>query len=298
MRVYLVKYYAYYSPKYGYVFPIGQISINGSEVFLDREQALRFAQEEINDKVTEIKDRLDDDNIREWVDVDKLDDECYGIKSGIMIQERDTEDTSVKVDWQYLRDGTLTGRYVWQGGSRYGAEYGAGYDFRPGDESPEAGTEFQAGAFVKPIRRSRFDDDILYVIASQPTKRNPPELWENIYTIVGIDQNGYWMHEHFHENDLEPYTGDVPENYLLLSKICKNEVNLRVGRLKEIFGTAFTEDEIVKRLLAKNNMTEDSVDTGELLRLMLEKGALDLSNKASWRTAGQCTKGSCTETNL
>ena len=255
MRVYLVDYCAY-DDIYGEL--VDCQSLDNSAVFTNFENALEFAKDEID----------------YWMN--KYSSDTRRVHGSIKISERDTEDEELKIDWNYDCEGQLLERIVWDM---------CGYDIRPGDEKPEAGTKFKVGDLVclgsygKP-----FD---VCVVASTPKKKEPPELWENHYTLACLDQHyGFWSHIHTHESELKEYSGHLPDGYDLLIKLYKKEFKISLRRLKEIFGEALTGDEYAQSIIERDHLEDDSTDTGELLLLMLQNGALDIRNRVThWREA-------------
>ena len=257
MRVYLVT-YDVYEDLYGEL--MREESLYNSVVFTDFEMALTFAKTDIEN----------------WLERHKPDSEY--ISGSIKIMERDTEDEDVNIEWYYDLHGNLCERLVWDM---------CGYDVRPGDEKPEAGTKFKIGDIVELKQSCNNMKSNIYVVAGTPFKREPPQLWENYYIIDGIDQgNGYWHHEHAHESEIKHYSGKLPDGYALLSKLYKKEINISLRRLKEIFGKTLTANKYAQGEIASKNLNDDSTDTAELLLLMLYENALDIREKViPWRKA-------------
>ena len=255
MRVYLVRYCAY-DDIYGGL--ISCENLDGSAVFTSFENALDFARDEID----------------HWIG--KYSRDASLVRSSIKISERDTEDEELMIDWEYDRQGRLLERIVWDV---------CGYDIRPGDEKPEAGTKFKVGDIVS-LRSGRSEPDIC-VVASTPKRKEPPELWENYYTLVCLGMNyGFWVYMYIHESEFEEYFGPIPDEYALLSKLYKKEIKISLRRLKEIFGEALTGDEYARSIIERDHLEDEDTDTGDLLLLMLQTGALDIRSRViPWREA-------------
>ncbi|MCH5188074.1 MAG: hypothetical protein J1F63_06685 [Oscillospiraceae bacterium] len=256
MRVYLVKYHVY-EDIYGRLMDQG--SLRGSVVFADRERALEFAKGEIGDWLRDSKPRPGH------------------IWGGITITERDTEDDALKIEWWYDHSGRLKERLVFD-------ENECGYDIRPGDELPQAGTRFKKGDIVELMGGCPGN---VYVVAGTPLKPEPPRLWENIYAVACIEEcGGYWCHGHVHESEMKKYSGELPDGYDILSKLYKDEFRISLRRLKEIFGEHLTGNGAAQAVIKRRGLSDDSTDTGELLLCMLQSGALDIRGSVtSWRKA-------------
>lgn len=259
MRVYLVTYDAYVD-LYGKL--MHQDSLYESVLFTDFEMALTFAKTDIEN----------------WMERRKLSSRY--VSGGIAIRERDTEDENVNIEWYYDLHGNLRERLVWDA---------CGYDIRPGDEKPEAGTKFKMGDIVVWERNCPNRKSNVYVVAGTPFKRELPQLWENYYNIAGIDEDdGCWYHEHAHESELKPYSDELPDGYALLSKLYKKEINISLKRLKEIFGKTLTDNEYVQQEIESKHLSDDNTYTSDLLLQMLYEGVLDIREKViPWREAAK-----------
>ena len=275
MRVYLAKFEIYEDiygddlcdPHYG------------SEVFIDFNRAHKYVKNEI--------DRWLKENGFKNKKGNKDKNELSGEFS---IIERDTEDEDLEIYWEFDFDGFCIERLVMDF---------AGWDDRPGDELPGAGTKFNEGDFViikKKIHAKKYilnDRNKLYIVGAQPGKRTEPRpvtegavnfnvRWENHYRLEYLDEQGYFGHDHVHESELELYTGEVPLNYQILRKIFMGEVKITLKRLKDFFGDFITEDATIQEYIIKE-LTDDSTETDDLIYHLLSMGKIILPPKPLYR---------------
>jgi len=144
-----------------------------------------------------------------------------------------------------------------------------GYMHLPGDEKEDAGTKFKVGDFVTitgtfgildqndntrnsvmTLGENMDDTQVLtshkgnysdvFVVMGVPGKKNEskiPDEWENMYTVVFIDDKFLYDHSHPHELQIRPFEGEIPEDHplWLLRKLAKDEIKLSDELWEDIF---------------------------------------------------------------
>ncbi|ERJ12507.1 hypothetical protein [Haloplasma contractile] len=114
-----------------------------------------------------------------------------------------------KIVWDFNLQGDLLSRNIY-------VDDNCSYDIRPDDLNANAGTKFKIGDIVKDNKNK--ENKKLYIITACPSKEIKP--FSNYYNVGYICDNGYYdygVHNHFHEEDIDLYTGEVSEPIKWLS---------------------------------------------------------------------------------
>ena len=69
----------------------------------------------------------------------------------------------------------------------------------------------------------------------------------------------------------------------VLRKIYMGDAQITVSRMKEVFGTAFTENEYILKTIERDGLSDDQLVPVQLLSIMLECGNLMLPSKPTYR---------------
>ena len=273
MKVYFAK-YEIYEDVYGDLCDPSY----GSFVFTDFDKAHEYVKERIDYWLEKYRESNKKDCY--------YDDWDRDVRCEFTIQEMDTcEDASRFFEWRFYYDGTLKDRYRCEGAFGM-SEY-------PGDDLPGAGTKFTEGEFVvnkdEVHRRWHKSFDVIkevYCVSTIPGPR--PDKgdkyfysWENIYELYS--DKGFWDHVHCHESEIERYNGEVPLGLQIMQKIFLGEAHITVGRMKEVFGTDFTENTFIKRRIEDENLNDDSPAPPGFLLTMYGFSHLGLSSKPTYR---------------
>jgi len=160
----------------------------------------------------------------------------------------------------------------------------------PGDELPSAGTKFAKGDFVvikgEPYPGTRKE---IYLVGGQPGERpgrpdRSKEPWENVYYLERITDSGYYDHTHYHESELELYTGEIPLGLQILRKINSGEAQITVERIKKIFDSLTEqEEEVVEKIIKSHSAGGESRAPAELLGYIFACGYLILPGNPTYR---------------
>jgi hypothetical protein len=86
---------------------------------------------------------------------------------------------------------------------------------------------------------------------------------------VYLTKEGYAYFYKLKESFFEPYTGEVSENLATLRKFLLGETKINLRRIKEVFGANIAEDYDIKRIIERENLTDESTDTASVLRALL-----------------------------
>ena len=73
----------------------------------------------------------------------------------------------------------------------------------------------------------------------------------------------------------------------VLRKIYMGDAQITVSRMKEVFGTAFTENEYILKTIERDGLSDDSMVPVQLLSIMFECGNLILPSKPTYREIAQ-----------
>lgn len=98
--------------------------------------------------------------------------------------------------------------------------------------NPQAGTKLRKGDIVKIKKNQEYSfKDKLHVVTDVPHKKENQEFFENTYDVI-VNHNNYDEGCHvdvFHENELEPYTEELPEDspIVFLSQYFKRQIKLK-----------------------------------------------------------------------
>jgi len=249
MRVYLAE-YEIYKDDYGDLCN----PQNGSAVFLDLDDAYKHTLDEINGFIS---DREENRTEREDYEFE------YG--GYFRITEKDTEDDSVNIEYRYHLFGNLASRFVQRGDYMY-------------LDMPETKGDFKEGDIVRMKDRTDPDESELFVVRSMDRRGNG--------SVVSLDNKGYYVNlVRVNKQHLLPYTGEVPENINVLSKIFKGETNISLKRLKEFYGENFINDITPPGCIPHelDDITDDSTDTAPFLVYLIRTRQLALPNAPVYR---------------
>jgi len=248
MRVFLAE-YEIYKDDYGDLCN----PQNGSAVFLDLDNAYKHTLDEINGFIS---DREENRTERE--------DYEFSYDGYFRITEKDTEDASVNFEYRYRLNGNLASRLVQRGDYMY-------------LDMPETKGDFKEGDIVRMKDRTDPDESELFVVRDMDRRGNG--------SVVSPDNEGYVNLVRVHKQHLLPYTGEVPENINVLSKIFKGETNISLKRLKEFYGENFIEDITPPCSIphSHDDITDDSTDTAPFLTSLIATHQLALPNAPVYR---------------
>ena len=272
MRVYLAK-YDIFEDFYGELCE----PYCDSKVFTDFGKARQFLKDSA-DCWLKLNEYIKDDG-----ELNEGDKEIQNVSFDITIIERDTEDEGIETDWHFDYKCELKWGYE----KTHGRE---GY-FYPGDELPGAGTMFSIGDFVTRKESDKYSlrqEPKVFLVTGAPGKRGEDTEegragWENTYTLEYVTEHGYWEHAHEPEYWLKTYTGIIPTGLNIMRKIYMGEAKITVKRLREVFGSAFTDNEYVKRDIERLGLNEESLAPADLIKMMLYEGELILPNNPTYR---------------
>ena len=112
------------------------------------------------------------------------------------------------------------------------------------------------------------------------------DMWRENGSIVSLDNEGYYVNlVRVSKQHLLSYTGEVPENINILSKIFKGETNISLKRLKEFYGENFIDDITPPGCIPHEleDITDDSTDTTPFLVYLIRTRQLALPNAPLYR---------------
>jgi len=140
------------------------------------------------------------------------------------VVERDNENKDAERIWYFSINGDCY--------KRSSKVNGGWVSTFPGDELPDAGLKFAVGDYVvkkgeveRAANSPYFQDRAeVFVVATRPGSKSglsdeEKSLWENIYSLVTVDEKGYWKQRRLPECDMELYADEIPIGLQILQKI-------------------------------------------------------------------------------